>query len=355
LIGGSTLDTLARQGWVEALLRARGPGRAVSMVNLAHAGGRADAPLGVRGRDDLAALAASWKPGLILIGLGPADAEIPVNEALAKTLDALALAAANGSRVVIVAPSPCDDGPDLRPVSEASRAVARDRQVGFVDLFEGLSGLSRTRPERLTSNGLALSPSGGWWSSIGIEHDIGHETNRWKVTLDAASGPPRAEGVELGDVRARSEGVLFRASSARLPGPPPPFAGAPETWSGRTVRVVGLGPGRYTLRVDGQIVETADEAAWSRGVRLTAGPDFDAAEALRLACVARERTWQERRASLLWADRATVPGTEWLARALEAIADQETSAESARLIEMAVPVARVFEWTLDPARTAARR
>jgi hypothetical protein len=355
LIGGTTLDTLARHGRLEALLRSRRPGRAVTVVNLARSGGQADAPLGVRDRDDLAALVAAWKPGLVLVGLGPAEAEAGATstaEAVARTVAALG---ASGSRIVIVAPTPCDAGIDLRPASEASRQVARERRVGFADLFEGLAGLSRSRPERLTSNGLALTPAGSWWASVGIEHDLGFEPSPWRIAVDVASGPPRVEGVAVADAQARSDGVRFRATDARLPGSPPPFAGAPDTWSGRVARVVGLEPGRYTLRIDGQAVETADEGAWARGVRIVAGPEFTAAERLRLACVRRERDWQAHRAALLWSDPTAVPRVEWVARMVRAIHDQERDPGSTSLIDLARPTAHAYEWSVEPARTAARR
>ena len=53
----------------------------------------------------------------------------------------------------------------------------------------------------------------------------------------------------------------------------------------------GLAPGRYTLTIDGKAVATAPADEWAKGVTLDHGPDFDQAEQLRQAIVAKNRLY----------------------------------------------------------------
>ena len=60
---------------------------------------------------------------------------------------------------------------------------------------------------------------------------------------------------------------------------------------GRVLAVHGLAAGRYTLTVDGKAVAAAPADEWAKGVTLDRGPDFDQAEQLRRAIVAKNRLY----------------------------------------------------------------
>jgi hypothetical protein len=60
------------------------------------------------------------------------------------------------------------------------------------------------------------------------------------------------------------------------------------------LRVRGLPPGDYTLRIDGQDIVTAPAATWEAAVRLERGPEHAQAERLRLAIVAKNRLYFHR-------------------------------------------------------------
>ena len=75
------------------------------------------------------------------------------------------------------------------------------------------------------------------------------------------------------------------------PAAPTNEAPAPPAPCGRVLAVHGLAAGRYTLTVDGKAVAAAPADEWSKGVTLDRGPDFDQAEKLRQAIVAKNRLY----------------------------------------------------------------
>ena len=58
--------------------------------------------------------------------------------------------------------------------------------------------------------------------------------------------------------------------------------------------VRNLKGGKYTLEIDGKAVQTATAEEWAKGVKLTAGPDFDQAEKLRSTIIAKNREYFHR-------------------------------------------------------------
>ena len=60
---------------------------------------------------------------------------------------------------------------------------------------------------------------------------------------------------------------------------------------GRVLTVKGLAPGRYTLTIDGKEADKASADEWAKGVTIDRGPDFDQAEQLRRAIVAKNRLY----------------------------------------------------------------
>jgi hypothetical protein len=90
--------------------------------------------------------------------------------------------------------------------------------------------------------------------------------------------------------------LRFRVLDAVLPPPPPPRDRAPRTLAGprtRVLRVCGL-IGPHTLQVDGKAMATATAAEWAAGVNLERGPEFDQAEQLRQAIIAKNRLYFHR-------------------------------------------------------------
>ena len=120
---------------------------------------------------------------------------------------------------------------------------------------------------------------------------VGRQINRdppgWLVRIDAAKQKqPRSNQTKVSHLETTKNSLKFEAIDESLPVPTPP-ADAPESviWMGgkRAIRINGLEPGRYTLKVDGKPLATLDQGIWDQGVPLATGPEFDQVEALRSA------------------------------------------------------------------------
>ena len=113
---------------------------------------------------------------------------------------------------------------------------------------------------------------------------------RTAAVIGRGLGLPPARRVELSGGAAP---LRFTLTNEALPLPPPADLPAAEVPAGRArvVCVRDLAPGTYTLTADGAPVATASAREWGEGVRLARGPEFDQAERLRAAIVAKNRLY----------------------------------------------------------------
>ena len=81
-------------------------------------------------------------------------------------------------------------------------------------------------------------------------------------------------GVRIDQVECSAARVRFRLARETLP------RGADET-SALSLKVTGLPPGRFDLKVDGQLIDTKSTDQWGQGVRIIAGPDLSQFDRLR--------------------------------------------------------------------------
>jgi lysophospholipase L1-like esterase len=169
-------------------------------------------------------------------------------------------------------PDPASHNRDLRQYVAALRQLAARRGLPFVDLFEPLQAARRADPaRRLTTNGIHLTEAGYALAARAVEEQLGLGPRPWRVELDRAGKVLASAGTQVDGVTAAGGAVRFRTLDAVLPAPG-------ET---RLLRVTGLGPGEYALKIDGRAVLRATAADWQRGVALSAGPAFADAEKLR--------------------------------------------------------------------------
>ena len=121
--------------------------------------------------------------------------------------------------------------------------------------------------------------------------------------------------------------------------------------TGRMLRVQGLAPGKHTLAIDGKDVVTADAAEWARGVNLTRGPEFDQAEQLRQAIVAKNRLyfhrWRPQNETYLFGFRKHEQGQN--AREIPQF-DPLVAEQEAKIARLRVPVAHTYELTAQESR-----
>ncbi len=315
-LGNTLIEREQRDGYWEAALTRRYPGRAITFRNLGWSGdtvfGHARAGFGTTadGFQHLKEHVLSLKPSVILLGYGSNESfdgteGLPkFTEQLNTLLDALVPAKA---RIVLLSPLRQEDlgrplpdptlpNRNLRLYAEAIREVARKRDLLFVDLYnlpgEGIpSGFSLP----LTDNGIHLTALGYWRTAPLLEKSLGLAETRWHIDLSAAQATATAVGTKVEKVEKSPP--RFVVTDEVLPPPPPPADSSsrkPPTIGKRTLRVRELPTGRYTLRIDGKAILTATAAEWATGVHLEQGPEFDQTEKLRLAIVEKNRLYFHR-------------------------------------------------------------
>jgi lysophospholipase L1-like esterase len=308
LVGNTLIEREQRYGHWEAALTRRWPERHFIFRNLGWSGDTVgglardsfDPP--AKGFSRLTEGVLSLKPTVIVIGYGAneafdGEAGLP---AFVKGLDALldALAPAK-ARIVLLSPlrqedlgrplpDPTTQNKNLRLYRDALRDAARKRDLLFVDLFDHMPDTKRP----LTDNGIHLTDEGYWLSAFVLEKGLGLSQPGWRIEIDAAGKEVKsAHGVK---VDGASFGPLrFRATDAALPAEPRPTRKGPEGPAGarRVLSVGGLPAGRYTLSIDGQAVVTASADEWATGVAVERGPEFDQADKLRQAIIAKNRLY----------------------------------------------------------------
>src|SRR5262249_320266 len=166
---------------------------------------------------------------------------------------------------------------DLQLYTEAIRQVARRRQAVFVDEFCQRYGPASP----LTDNGMHLTAYGYWWTAGPLLHQMGMPSRRLQVV--ELNGLMRKEGFQ-----------------DHLPNPPrPPDSHATDLQADSLVVARGLKPGKYTLKIDGQPVHTADAKTWMEPpgfgrVLVLQGPSLDQAERLRKVIVEKNRLYFHR-------------------------------------------------------------
>jgi lysophospholipase L1-like esterase len=371
LVGNTLIEREQRSGYWEAALTRRYPDRNVLFRNLGWSGdtvfGDARAGFGTTadGFRHLKEHVLALKPTVILVGYGSNEAfEGPDGlprfvQGLNTLLDAFAPA---GARIVLLSPprqedlgrplpDPAEHNKNLRFYRNALRDVAEKRGLGFVDLYDLLPDRGKARPpEPLTDNGIHLTPWGYWRSASALERGLGLADVRCRIEINADGTGATAQGGKLDKVTGPPP--RFRVTAAVLPAPPPPVEGAPRSTRRpvqRRLRVKGLAPGSYTLTVDGRAVATAPAAAWAAGVALERGPEFEQAERLRQAIVAKNllyfHRWRPQNETYLFGFRKHEQGKN--AREIPQF-DPLVAETEAKIARLRVPQAHRYE--LAPAR-----
>jgi hypothetical protein len=147
----------------------------------------------------------------------------------------------------------------------------------------------------LTSNGIHLTPCGYWRTAIELAGsgliDQPSATSTLKLDADGRLTQPDPS-IQVSDIKAASGTLTFTALRVFLPAPPVPadsVAGVDAVRGlGSRASITGLKPGKYNLKAGGEVIATATDSNWAKGVSIDeAGPDVDQAEALRKLIVAK--------------------------------------------------------------------
>jgi lysophospholipase L1-like esterase len=316
LLGNALIEREQRYGYWETALTSRYPDRSIVFRNLGWSGdtvfGEARAGFGsvAEGFQHLKEEVTAARPTVIIVGYGlnesfAGEAGLShFRDGLGTLLDALS---GTKARVVLLAPPRMEDrGRPLPDPTAANRNVrlyadaigdtAGKRGLPLVDLY-GLIGEVSSPAAPLTDDGLHLTAWGYWRTAPALERGLGLSELPWHIDLGAGSKNPTAQGAKVEAVESpRNATLRFRVTDATLPPPPAPADGSPAApvHHKRVQRLTELGDGKYTLFVDGKAVSTASAAEWAAGVQIDRGPEFDQAEALRQAIIAKNRLYFHR-------------------------------------------------------------
>jgi len=366
LIGGTMIEREQESGYLETRLTRRYPNRSITFRNLGWSGdtveGISQAGFGSveDGYKHLVEHVLALKPTVVILGYGANEAfegKAGLPKFL-KGLDRLLKAIEpTKARLVFLSPtrqedlgSPLPDptahNADLALFRDAIKGEAGKRGATFFNLFDLIPDGARANPRRpLTSNGIHFTPFGYWWWAAVIDADrVG------TITVQSTGGI-KDVGISLNfdtsfkKLEHTETGIQFQLLDATLPEPLPPGRRSGSSKGSHEVSVSGsVEPGRYTLKVDGKAVKTADAAAWKDGISTSNGPEFDQVEALRQAIVAKNQLyfyrWRPQNETYLFGFRKHEQGQN--AREIPQF-DPLIAAKEAEIARLRVPVPHTYE------------
>ena len=171
-------------------------------------------------------------------------------------------------------PDPRVHNENLKLYTDSMRRIAVKHNLPFADLFTPTMRLAGTAP-RLTRNGIHTTPYGDWVTAQILVRSLGLL-------------PPGDDALRI-DAAAEQLPLRFQLG-AQVPLPTPPGSpGAIPVDLRPRVTVTGLGPGRYSLLVDGQAAAMGNASDWANGVRIQSGPTVEMAEDLRQTILEKEK------------------------------------------------------------------
>lgn len=311
LIGSTLIEREQRYGYWETWLLASRPEQPYVVRNLGWSGdtvfGESRAGFGKPrdGYDKLLEQVRSVRPDVVVVAYGT-NASFEGEEGLSSFrsgLDQLIRdLRTTQAKIVLMTPPPFEDAGvpgvdtparnrDLGLYAAAIRGVAEDWELQHIDLFAGVPSLPQSASVLRTDNGMHFSAY-GYWLSAPLAMSPFTEPQSWRLSL-VLNGErlivEKSSGTTVIDAQANVGGretLVWSVRDAALPAPLPPgkldHEGGP-TPAARLLRIQGLPVGRYELRIDRQTIATAPAEAWSRGVAIQAGPDFQQVEELRAA------------------------------------------------------------------------
>ena len=315
LIGDTLVERDQKYGYLETIVTAQNPDKSIVFRNLGWSG---DTVLGLsragfgkppEGFQHLKDHVLALKPTVLIVGYGmtasfDGEAGLPTFVSNLNTLlDTLAPLKA---RLVLLSPiahedlgrplpDPAKHNRDLARYRDAIKKVAGERSAWFIDLYEPTLSARDYGINPLTDNGIHPTAFGHWYLATVIDMDLRRARKEAvrNIRVDRKTSDVRAAGAKVEGVESTPNGVRFRVTDATLPIPAAPGV-EPDAivWGAkRVLTVTGLDRGSYGLAVDGKKLAASDAGIWSKGVRLTAGPEFDQVEALRQAINAKNELY----------------------------------------------------------------
>ncbi|MEO8428028.1 MAG: SGNH/GDSL hydrolase family protein [Verrucomicrobiota bacterium] len=197
-------------------------------------------------------------------------------------------AAKSSPRLVLVSPIPHEDlggdlpepvrhNEDLRAYTEAMRRVAAAMNLPFIDLFNPVKPILDDKSgSPLTFNGIHLTRYGNWVVAQIMMDQLGFTPAAVNLAADAAGldnvALPQLELASLPIAPPPADAKVHRVLIERLP----------------LVKITGLLPGTYKLRISGHDAAKATAADLAKGIHVS--PPAEASE--NLAAAVDDKNWE---------------------------------------------------------------
>lgn len=279
LLGGTFVERLQNDGYLETTLTGALPHKNITYRNLGWSGdtvwGDSRGVFGSRadGFKRLVSDVTLCKPTVIVVCYGQNEAYAgekglaDFEQGLNQLLDALE---PTGARLVLLTPPPREAvGPaadtasqynhQLQQYTEVIRDTAGARGHAIADLFATLQQRAQSEgPSRppLTDNGQHLTPYGNWQISPTVARLIGVPAEPWQVEIDVKASTLEARGTAVSELKHDGQGLSFVATDRALPRTELSQADQPREdfvpYASQTLEVTGLEPGKYEVLVDGK-------------------------------------------------------------------------------------------------------
>jgi putative heme-binding domain-containing protein len=308
LIGDTFIEREQAYGYIEYVLTTQYPDRDVTFRNL---GWSADTPLGVsragfdppeKGFDRVKEQIAAFKPTVAFLFYGMA-ASFDGQEGLPKfisemkqLMDAITTSSGRPVRFVIVSPikheklpsplpDPAKHNEQLTAYGAALEKLAAERKAEFVNLFHTLDNAMVLPPhEPLTDNGIHLTDYGYRRAAEMVAMGLFWKNPAWRFGIQVDGNlRPGGYGATVISHSKGSNWAKAVTQNERLDVPPWKPGETPKSvrTPANRIQILGIQPGNYDFKVDGQFVRTITDKDLLPGWIVSEGPQFDQAELLR--------------------------------------------------------------------------
>lgn len=378
-LGDTLIERAQADDYLETRLTSRYPDRQIKFRNLGWSGdtvfGESRAGFGsvADGFQQLKQRVFEAQPTVVILGYGGAassagEAGLPAFEKGLETL--LNLLEETQATVVILSPLKQEDlgkplpnperfNRDRELYSQVLKNLAQSRSYPFVDLYNTLGDGKQSSDQPYTDNGVHLTSYGYWAASGVIDFCLGLMPPSWNVEIDVTDKGLAAVGTKLTQVELDKTKLRFEALDQVLPYAPGPSRWFPKVMppeiaepipkisiGSRILKVAGLAPGTYTLKIDGQPIVKATAAEWGEGrvISSRVAPEVAQVEKLRQAIVAKNQLffyrWRPQNETYLFGFRKHEQGNN--AKEIPMF-DPLIEKDEAEIAKLRVPVPHKYE------------
>ena len=310
-VGDTLIERAQSNDYIETMMTSRYPDRNILFRNLGWSGddvsGVARSGFGTAedGFKQLQQQVFDFKPTVIFVGYGanasyngPAGLE----DFRAGYLRMLAMLETTRATMILLSPIRQEDLG--RPLPNPERhnqnrvlygatiqQIANERGHLFVDLYATLGSPSKNgKSPSLTDNGVHLTPYGYWQAARTLEDDLAWTPWHWELNLTAEGKVEKAGGTKVSEAQIDGGTLRFTLLEDRLP---LPAAGKHAGLTG-ALRIQGLPAGKFTLFAGDMAIQSGTAAEWAEGRGISAGSNFEQAEALRKTILAKNQLYFHR-------------------------------------------------------------